>query len=220
MNTFETFTAKVAAEIQAADGPSIARERESDFMAQLNERKSVFERGAKHVLEELVRPRMQALISFFPNATLARKCEFGHSTWWFGYTERFPASVKLDLSVDHDELCENLVLAYELSILPSYAKYDRFDRIEMPLDAIDEAGIAAWLENRLIKFVRTYVGLEKTDRDQTAALVTDPVCGMRINQNHAAATFMHAGHAYYLCSTKCLDEFSAAPNRFAKLVLS
>jgi Cu+-exporting ATPase len=43
------------------------------------------------------------------------------------------------------------------------------------------------------------------------AMVTDPVCGMRIDPDDAAATVEHGGKTYYLCSRACHDAFVADP---------
>ncbi|MAT05884.1 MAG: copper-translocating P-type ATPase [Acidimicrobiaceae bacterium] len=53
------------------------------------------------------------------------------------------------------------------------------------------------------------------DGDATA-LVTDPVCGMRIDPSEAAATVTRDGDTYYFCSNSCHDQFvaelTAVPN--------
>ena len=43
------------------------------------------------------------------------------------------------------------------------------------------------------------------------AMVTDPVCGMRIDPDDAAATAEHEGSTYYFCSEACRDAFVADP---------
>ena len=43
------------------------------------------------------------------------------------------------------------------------------------------------------------------------AMVIDPVCGMRIDPDDAAATAEHDGKAYYFCSEACHDAFVANP---------
>jgi YHS domain-containing protein len=43
------------------------------------------------------------------------------------------------------------------------------------------------------------------------AMTTDPVCGMRVDPDDAAATFEHEGTVYYFCSQTCRDAFGADP---------
>jgi len=47
------------------------------------------------------------------------------------------------------------------------------------------------------------------------AMVTDPVCGMRIDTDDAAATAEHEGKTYYFCSQICHDAFVADPVSYA-----
>lgn len=46
------------------------------------------------------------------------------------------------------------------------------------------------------------------------AQVRDPLYGMDIDPNHAAATATHHGQTYHFCSTTCHDQFTADPQRF------
>ncbi|GHF12745.1 heavy metal translocating P-type ATPase [Pseudolysinimonas yzui] len=69
------------------------------------------------------------------------------------------------------------------------------------------------------------IGNQQTDEDQSmahhtehttdhTALVTDPVCGMRIDPKTAATTREHDGTTFYFCSTGCADTFDADPHRY------
>ena len=43
------------------------------------------------------------------------------------------------------------------------------------------------------------------------AMITDPVCGMRIDTEDAAAAAEHEGKTYHFCSEACRDAFLADP---------
>ena len=43
----------------------------------------------------------------------------------------------------------------------------------------------------------------------------DPVCGMTIDQQNAAATSRYQDSTYYFCSPRCKDEFDADPESYA-----
>lgn len=45
--------------------------------------------------------------------------------------------------------------------------------------------------------------------------VTDPVCGMPLDSDKAAANEVREGRTYYFCSASCHDKFKAAPDRYA-----
>ena len=47
------------------------------------------------------------------------------------------------------------------------------------------------------------------------AMVTDPVCGMRIDTDDAAATAEYEGTTFYFCSQFCREAFVAEPARYA-----
>jgi Cu+-exporting ATPase len=47
-----------------------------------------------------------------------------------------------------------------------------------------------------------------------ATLVTDPVCGMKIDPMTAAATREHEGTTFSFCSTSCAGKFDAEPHRY------
>ena len=49
-----------------------------------------------------------------------------------------------------------------------------------------------------------------------ADTVTDPVCGMAVDPDSAAATSEYEGHRYYFCSQQCAMSFDADPAQFAQ----
>ena len=42
----------------------------------------------------------------------------------------------------------------------------------------------------------------------------DPVCGMRVEPETAAAAWEHVGSTYYFCSVGCCERFRDDPERF------
>jgi len=48
-----------------------------------------------------------------------------------------------------------------------------------------------------------------------AELVTDPVCGMKVNPASAkGGVFLHAGEDYFFCNPRCREKFSASPAQY------
>src|SRR4051812_13624640 len=47
--------------------------------------------------------------------------------------------------------------------------------------------------------------------------VRDPVCGMNVDPEKAAATFVHDGRTYYFCAPVCRDRFQADPEWYLSL---
>lgn len=47
-----------------------------------------------------------------------------------------------------------------------------------------------------------------------AELVKDPVCGMEVDPDTAAASFEHEAVTYYFCSESCRQAFAADPAKY------
>ena len=48
----------------------------------------------------------------------------------------------------------------------------------------------------------------------TVAMVEDPVCGMRLDPDDAAATAELGGRIFYFCSETCHDAFVSDPETY------
>jgi putative ABC transport system ATP-binding protein len=59
--------------------------------------------------------------------------------------------------------------------------------------------------------------LEDGQFKEMAAMVTDPVCGMKIEREKAVTTAWE-GQAYYFCSKGCRSEFLEEPQQFLDMV--
>jgi len=56
----------------------------------------------------------------------------------------------------------------------------------------------------------------RSETELQVASVVDPVCGMTVNPDSAAGSFVHDGETYYFCSNHCLQKFIKDPERFTK----
>lgn len=45
-------------------------------------------------------------------------------------------------------------------------------------------------------------------------MATDPVCGMQVEEDKAAATAEHEGKQYYFCSQGCREAFVKDPGHY------
>ena len=52
-------------------------------------------------------------------------------------------------------------------------------------------------------------------REGAKGMVTDPVCGMRIEEGAARASLSREGRDYYFCSAGCRVEFERHPEEYA-----
>lgn len=58
--------------------------------------------------------------------------------------------------------------------------------------------------------------LKKSTQEAESAPTVDLVCGMTVEPNSAAGSFVYDNETYYFCSTHCLHEFRENPERFTK----
>lgn len=181
-------------------------------------REEVAER-ARDITEKIVRPRLLKLAGYFDNAEIAEPSQAGDERCIcnFRHTERFPASTKLELTAQVDGDSNVILLKYQLQILPIFFEFEHEDQLALPANAVDEAGTAAWVETKLLKFLDTYLRLQEIDPYQQENLVTDPVCGMRFNKLSAAAEMQLGGRVFYFCVRECRDKFAADPHRYVSI---
>ncbi len=51
---------------------------------------------------------------------------------------------------------------------------------------------------------------------QEEGMVVDPVCGMKLDKEKAAATYQFEGKTYYFCTEECKDKFAESPDQYVK----
>jgi hypothetical protein len=73
------------------------------------------------------------------------------------------ANVTLTVKMAPDPEVTKLVLEYDLLILPMFFDYDRYARLEMPLDKIDRGAVAKWLDDRIMSCVRSYLAIQDNE---------------------------------------------------------
>jgi YHS domain-containing protein len=98
--------------------------------------------------------------------------------------------------------------------LPLFFQFDGKDQLSMPLERVDEAKTAAWIEEKLLQFVDAYMSLETTQQYQAENIATDPVCGMSVNKMDAPAKMDHQHRTYYFCIDDCRKKFAENPSRY------
>jgi YHS domain-containing protein len=117
------------------------------------------------------------------------------------------ARVQLRLSATHDTDVRNLVLVYDLEILPLYVKFNPHAELEIPLEKIDRAAVENWLDDRLVEFAQTYVTIHFTDQYHQDHMVLDPVADVRFPKAYAQSTLEKDGKTYYFISEQTRREF-------------
>jgi YHS domain-containing protein len=184
-------------------------------MAEAEARHERYTNLADRLIQEVIRPRMEKLKILFDNARMPEPRNSRHSCCCqFEHTTRFPATANLQLGMTRDGEIKTLVIQYELEILPTFFTFEGRDQLTMPLEQVDEAKAAAWVEAKLLHFVDTYLRLETSDHHQEENMAIDPVCGMRINKAFAPAQITYRGKTYYFCIPECRARFADNPERY------
>lgn len=117
------------------------------------------------------------------------------------------ARIELRFSVMTDVEVRKAVFVYELEILPILMKFDSHSQIEFPLDGVDEAQLAQWIDDRIVSFVNTYLSLHENSYYLKGHMVEDPVAKVRFPKYAAAAQVEQAGKTYYFISHETEQNF-------------
>jgi len=185
-------------------------------MSARDERVRLFDQAARRLMEQVIRPRIAKLASCFPNAHVEKpgavenKC-----TCRFDHTGEYPASTQMDIGLSTSGDVQSVIVTYSLDILPVFFQFDGHDQLELPLDPVEDAAVASWLDKRLLGFVDTYLRLPLVEQYQQENITIDPVCGMRINCSDAGASAEYQGKTYYFCVEECYQKFLQDPVRYA-----
>ncbi|ALC16626.1 hypothetical protein DSOUD_1854 [Desulfuromonas soudanensis] len=180
----------------------------NEEMQELIKQREAFRVEARRVLTSVVLPRIRAVAHHFNNAVVEESLgEDFRCACHFGHTARFPATVTLTVSIMPGDRYENLVLHHTLEILPEFIDYERHcdHRISPGSRSDDTAG--RWVEEKMLRFLDTYLQLETHPIYQKENLVTDPVCGMRLPLAEAAGSIQREGREIFFCSQACRDTY-------------
>lgn len=118
------------------------------------------------------------------------------------------ADIVLRFSASTDYEVRNLVLDYDLHILPVLLKFESHVRAEFPLEAIDADAVARWIEDRIVDFVKTFLSLNQNEHYLKPHMVVDPISGTRFPKYAAAAKLDWQGSTYYFIGEATRLEFA------------
>lgn len=158
-------------------------------------------------LRTIWEPRLDLLAEKFgKEVNVHPNIEFGRRSATFEFQSNL-ARIKLRFSVSPDPEVRKLIFTYDLDILPILMKIDSHDELELPLDAINSAELAEWLDERIVAFVQTYVALHENQHYWRGQLVEDPICKVQFPKFAAASKLEHNGKMMYFIDESTLREF-------------
>lgn len=159
-------------------------------------------------IRETAKANLETLAARVPNLTVQRsESRYGREASLVFASDL--ASVKLKLSVRHDDEVQNVSMVYHLEILPIFVQFEPHSHFEGPLEGFDFDAMEAWLDDRIVAFVKTYLSLQFANNYQMGRLVTDPVAGITFPEGFAKATLEHDGCKYYFVGEETKRAFAA-----------
>jgi YHS domain-containing protein len=122
--------------------------------------------------------------------------------------------VELSFRLGHDGPIKNAILDYRLEILPIFIKFDSHDQLVIPIDSPNEGAIAAWIDDKLVGFTRTYFEMYFTEQYQKQSFEMDPVMNVRFPRAFAAGKKEYQGRVYHFYTEESLQEFENNPSEY------
>ncbi len=158
-------------------------------------------------LRDVWKPRLEALAERFgkhvevtPTVTPSRR----EATFKF---QSPLARIDLRFSVVTDDDVQNVIFNYDLEILPILMEFEKHADAKFPLDAVDQAALARWLDDRIVAFVRTYLSVHENSYYLKGHLVQDPIAGVSFPKYAAGATLERGGKTYYFIGEETCRQF-------------
>lgn len=200
MANVSSLTDRIDAEFAAATKK--VGELQAQRTQQFQERQQRLESMEKTLddLREVWRPRLEALAKRFADKVkVTPNVSAGSRVGAFQFQSEL-ARIDLQFSVLSDEDARNVTFKYDLSILPIFMKFDSHDELQFPVAAIDRDKLGAWIDDRIISFVRTYLELHQNNYYLQEHLVEDPIAKIKFPKYAAGAKLDSKGKTIYFIS--------------------
>lgn len=117
------------------------------------------------------------------------------------------ATIDLRFSASTDFEVHNLVLDYDLHVLPILMKMQQHAQAKFPLDNVDSEAVGRWIDDRIVDFVKTYLSLHENENYLKDHMVADPISATRFPKYAAAETLDWNGTKYYFVAKETRAEF-------------
>ena len=203
LNRIDAEFSAIKDKIKQAQGEKVQEHKDRQ------QRLAAFEKEME-TLPEVWKPRLEALIQRFGDkAKVTPRVESTSRAVSVDFQSEL-AKIRLRLSAATDKDIRNLILLYDLEILPTLMQFDSHSQAEWPLNAIDRKAIGDWVDDRIVSFVRTYLSLHENEYYLKEHMVQDPVAGVRFPKFAAAATADWGGKTYYFIGEDTRREFEAS----------
>lgn len=217
MTDLEKFSKLIQSRLLSADSePDWTSDKSEEYMANVALRRQRFEQSAAHLMDDLIRPRLAILASYFATAKRIEDDEQRHCMCLFEHSDRFPAETTVAIAIEHDVSYEKLSISFDVRMMPTFVPFNDHDRLTVNVGDVDDEAPGAWIERRLFEFLDAYLRIDSSSSAVGHDTAIDPVCGMRIKRSMAVATTHCLGHEYYFCCLDCRKSFEQQPMQYVK----
>jgi YHS domain-containing protein len=207
MANVSSLTDRIDAEFAAATKK--VGELQAERVQQFKERQQRHESLEKTLddLKSVWAPRLEALAKRFADKVkVTPNVSAGSRVATFQFQSEL-ARIDLQFSVLSDEDARNVTFKYDLSILPIFMKFDSHDETHFPVSNIDHDKLAAWIDDRIISFVRTYLELHQNNYYLQEHLVEDPIAKVKFPKYAAGAKLDSKGKTIYFISEETRQQY-------------
>jgi len=156
---------------------------------------------------EITRPRLEALakragdrVAITPSVSQTRRS----ARFEFRSTEAY---ITLTFSIVPDQDIKNLVVEYDLRIVPVLWRFDSHAEFNTPIAAPDLDGLSKWLDDQIVGFVELYIQIHESELYDKAEFVEDPVAKVKFPKFAAGATLERGGQTYYFIDEESKSAF-------------
>lgn len=118
------------------------------------------------------------------------------------------AHIELRFSAAADNDVRNVILSYDLEILPILMKFDSHAELSLPLEAVDSQKVGTWIDDQIVSFVKSYLAMHQNNYYLKDILVSDPVANVSFPKFAAGATLEHNGKTVYFIGEETRGEYA------------
>jgi YHS domain-containing protein len=158
-------------------------------------------------LRDIWRPRLELLVQKFGDRvkTTPRIVPSSREVT-FDFQSRM-ARVQLKFSATTDRDIRNVILGYDLQIIPILMRFKSHDEVEFPLEAVNQDVAAKWIDDRIVEFIQTYFSMGENEVYMKDSMVEDPIAHVCFPRMAAATTLDWQGQKFYFIGEETRREF-------------
>ena len=128
--------------------------------------------------------------------------------------ERCPANIKIRFGLEAGVAVDNMILFYDVEIVPVFMEFERHDQIALPLDPSSVDTAVEWFKRKACAFTKTYVSMFFNPYYQKRSEVPDLVLGRTFLASSPKGKTEHGGVTYYFLTEESKREFEQEPSRY------